>query len=128
MVDVFRQHGAFSWSELQTSDLEGAKRFYSELLGWTMEDFPSAEIPYTLVKAGGETIGGIMAMPPQAAGAPPHWGVYITVKDVDIAAQKAVKLGATVIVPPMDISDVGRFSLIKDPQGALFNMITYFQK
>jgi predicted enzyme related to lactoylglutathione lyase len=127
MADVFKQHGAFSWSELQTTDVEGAKKFYSELLGWTTEDFPSEEIVYTVVKAEGAPVGGIMAMPPQAAGAPPHWGVYITVKDVDAAAQKAVKLGATVIVPPMDISKVGRFTLIKDPQGAMFYMITYVQ-
>jgi predicted enzyme related to lactoylglutathione lyase len=128
MVDVLKQHGAFSWSELQTSDVEGAKKFYSGLLGWSTEDFPSAEMPYTIVKAGEAMVGGIMTLPPQCAEAPPHWGVYITVDDVDASAQKATELGGTIMVPPMDIKDVGRFSLIRDPQGAMFSIITYLKK
>ncbi len=128
MVDVFKQQGAFSWSELLTTDVEGAKKFYTELLGWTMEDFPSEEMTYTIVKAGEGAVGGIMAMPPQAAGTPPYWGVYITVDDVDAATEKARQLGATIMMPPTDIKDVGRFSLIRDPQGAMFSMITYLRK
>ena len=62
MTDMFKQ-GAISWAELQTTDVEGAKKFYSELLGWTTEDFPSEEMHYTIVKAGGEGVGGIMANP-----------------------------------------------------------------
>ncbi len=127
-MNVFEQEGAFSWSELLTDDVEGAKRFYSELLGWEMEDFPSEEMTYTVVKAGGAAVGGIMALPPQASGRPPHWGIYITVPDVDASVQKALELGATIMVPPMDIKDVGRFSLVQDPQGAMFSMITYARK
>jgi predicted enzyme related to lactoylglutathione lyase len=29
MKDPFKQHGAFSWFELTTTDVEGAKKFYS---------------------------------------------------------------------------------------------------
>jgi predicted enzyme related to lactoylglutathione lyase len=128
MVDVFKQHGAFSWSELQTTDVDGAKKFYSALLGWATEDFPSAETPYTIVKAGEDMVGGIMTLPSQCAGVPPHWGVYITVDDVDASAKKATELGGTIIVPPMDIKDVGRFSVIRDPQGGVFSIITYLKK
>lgn len=128
MADVFKQHGAFSWSELQTTDVEGAKKFYSGLLGWATEDFPTEEMPYTIVKAGEEMVGGIMTLPPQCTGVPPHWGVYITVDDVDASAQKATELGGTIMVPPMDIKDVGRFSVIRDPQGAVFSIITYMKK
>lgn len=128
MVDVFKQQGAFSWAELQTNDVEGAKKFYTGLLGWTTEDFPSEEMSYTVVKAGEAAVGGIMEMPHQAAGAPSHWGVYITVDDVDATARKAGELGGTILVPPMDIEGVGRFSLIRDPQGAMFSVITYRMK
>lgn len=127
MTDMYKQ-GAFSWAELQTTDVEGAKKFYTELLGWTTEDFPMEEMTYTIVKAGGEGVGGIMALCAQATDAPPHWGIYITVDDVDVTARKAHELGGTIIVPPMDIKDVGRFSLIRDPQGAFFSAITYLRK
>jgi predicted enzyme related to lactoylglutathione lyase len=80
------------------------------------------------VKAGETEVGGIMAVPPQAAGMPPHWGVYITVDDVDATVGKAVELKATVLLPPMDIKGVGRFAIIQDPQGAVFSVITYMRK
>ena len=43
--------GAFSWCELMTTDVEAAKRFYTELLGWT-EEVPG--MSYTIVKTGGD--------------------------------------------------------------------------
>lgn len=40
MEKKLKKHGAFSWCELMTNDVEGVKKFYSELLGWTLEDMP----------------------------------------------------------------------------------------
>ena len=80
---------------------------------------------YTVVKTGDTGIGGIMAVPPQAAGAPPQWGTYVTVNDVDATARKAQALGATTIVPLTDIPNVGRFYTFQDPQGAVISIITY---
>jgi uncharacterized protein len=125
MGDAYKTHGAFSWSELMTSDPEAAKRFYGEVFGWEMEDMSMPEMVYTVVKAGGESVGGIMAIPPESAGTPPHWGVYVTVDDVDATVEKAVAMKATVMVPPMDIPEVGRMAVIQDPQGAMISVITY---
>jgi uncharacterized protein len=101
------RHGAFSWCELMTTDVEAAKRFYTELLGWTTEEVPG--MSYTIVKTGGNGVGGIMAVPPHAAGCPPQWGTYVTVDDVDATARKAQELGAKTIMPLTDIPNVGRF-------------------
>ena len=30
-------HGNFCWNELMTRDIEGAKRFYGDTIGWTFE-------------------------------------------------------------------------------------------
>jgi uncharacterized protein len=54
---------------------------------------------------------------------PPHWGVYFQVTDCDGAVAKASSLGAKVFVPPTDIPKTGRFSVLQDPQGAVFNVI-----
>lgn len=80
---------------------------------------------YTLVKYGGEQMGGIMAIPPAAEGMRPCWGVYVTVEDVDATARLAVEMGGKVCVPPRDIPGVGRFCVLQDPQGAMINVITY---
>jgi len=103
MTDPFTQHGAFSWCELMTTDVAAARKFYGALFGWEMEDFPMPEMTYTVVKAGGNGIGGIMKMPAQAGPMPPCWGTYVTVNDVDGIAKKAQTLGGKIIVPPTDI-------------------------
>jgi hypothetical protein len=126
MENRFKQHGMFSWNELMTGDVEGSKKFYTELLGWTLKEFPMGEGgSYWVVAAGEEEMGGIMGIPPGAEGVPPHWGVYITVDNVDATAKKAEQLGAKSLVPPTDIPEVGRFAVLQDPQGAAFAIITY---
>jgi predicted enzyme related to lactoylglutathione lyase len=117
------RHGAFSWCELLTTDVEAAKQFYTELLGWTTEEVP--DMSYTIVKTENTGVGGIMAVPPHAAGCPPHWGTYVTVDDVDATARKAQELGAKTIMPLTDIPNVGRFYTFQDPQGAVISIITY---
>ena len=119
---MFR-HGAFGWCELMTTDVQAAKQFYTALLGWTTEEVPG--MAYTVVKTGDVGIGGIMAIPSHAAGAPPQWGIYITVDDVDATARKAQELGAKTIMPLTDIPNVGRFYTFQDPQGAVISIITY---
>lgn len=125
MSDPFKQHGAFSWCELMTTNVEAAKTFYTKLFGWDTEDMSMPGMTYTVVKAGGKEVGGIMATPQEAQGMPPAWGTYVTVDDVDATAKTAGLLGAKLIVPPTDIPDVGRFCVIQDPQGATISAITY---
>jgi predicted enzyme related to lactoylglutathione lyase len=127
MKDMYKQ-GVFSWAELATPDVEGAKSFYTGLLGWTTELAPVEGMTYTLVKAGDEQVGGIMGVQCAGGEVPPHWGIYITVDDVDATALKAGELGGKVLMPPTDIPNVGRFSVIQDPQGVVFSVITYLQR
>lgn len=128
MKDECKKHGAFSWNELMTTDVESAKKFYTELLGWETEDFPVEGMNYTVVKPNGDPAGGIMSMPPQCEGMPPHWSVYVTVDDVDAASKKTESLGGKVLYPPTNITDVGRFCVIQDLQGAAICLITYIDK
>jgi uncharacterized protein len=128
MDEQFKQHGAFSWCELMTTDVAAARSFYTKLFGWDTEDMSMTGMSYTVVKATGKGIGGIMAMPKDAPpGMPPVWGAYVTVDDVDVTAKTAVQLGAKLLVPPQDIPKVGRFCVIQDPQGAVISAITYVE-
>jgi predicted enzyme related to lactoylglutathione lyase len=106
-----------------TTDPEAAKRFYGELFGWKWEEFHMPGMTYTVVKVAGEEMGGIMQIPAEAGGAPPSWGTYVTVDDVDATVKKAESMQAKGIVPPRDIPDVGRFAVIQDPQGAVLMVI-----
>jgi predicted enzyme related to lactoylglutathione lyase len=68
-------------------------------------------------------IGGIFPMTPDMKGVPPHWGIYFQVADCDKTVAQATSLGGKVFVPPTDIPKTGRFSVLQDPQGAVFTVI-----
>jgi hypothetical protein len=121
------KHGAFSWFELMTTDIEGAKQFYGKLLGWKLRDEPMEGFNYTVVDANGEDVAGIMDMPPDSGDMPPVWGIYFTVENLDKTVAQAKELGATILVEPREIPGVGRFSVIQDPQGAWFSAMEYRQ-
>lgn len=127
MEDQFK-HGQFNWCELMTTDVNAAKIFYTKLFGWETENMSMPGMTYTMVKAGGEGVGGMMQIPESAKGMPPAWCAYVTVDDVDQTAKTAQILGGKIRMPPTDIPTVGRFCVIEDPQGAVINAITYLKR
>lgn len=128
MDERFSEHGLFSWNELITPDAEAAKKFYAKLFGWGLEDMPLKDTTYSVIKAKGHDIGGIMNIPPEAAATPARWLPYVTVDEVEATVRQADKLGAQVVLPPTDIPEVGRFAILKDPYMAEFAVITYLKK
>jgi predicted enzyme related to lactoylglutathione lyase len=124
------KHGQFSWNELLTTDPAAATDFYSQLFGWTTQEFPMPDFIYTVVTAGGASggQGGIMPIPPSAQGMPPAWISYVTVDNTDTTAHLAEKLGGKIMMPPKDIPEVGRIAVLQDPQGAAVAIITYAKK
>jgi predicted enzyme related to lactoylglutathione lyase len=122
MADVPR--GRFVWYELLTSDTDGAVEFYENVLGWGTEMWEGSGDPYQMWTTGHGSIGGVMPLPPEAreAGAPPHWMAYVATSEVDATAALAAEMGAKVLVPAMDIPDVGRFCVLQDPAGAVFSV------
>jgi predicted enzyme related to lactoylglutathione lyase len=111
--------GTVSWTDLGTTDADGAKAFYTVLFGWEPQDNP---IPgggvYTMMHRGGLEVAAVYQQ--QQEGTPPNWLSYVTVTSADDAAARAKELGATLISEPFDIMDVGRMAVIADPQGAVF--------
>jgi len=112
--------GIPSWIELMTSDENAAVRFYDDLFGWA--DDPQ-EVPgedgnggtYHLATLGGDNIAGIGTE--GQPGVPPHWSVYFAVDNVEAVAGKVPAAGGQVIVPPMDVMDLGRMAIVADPTG-----------
>lgn len=124
-MDVYKTHGAFSWSELTTPDPAAAASFYSELFGWNIREMGAEMGGYRVVAVGDDGVGGIMGNPPDAAPMPPHWGCYVTVDSVDATLARCTALGGKVIVPAMDIPTVGRMAVLQDPQGAVLSVMQY---
>ena len=72
---------------------------------------------------GEDHIGGIMQIQPQMGPMPPNWGIFIAVADCDGTSEKATSLVGRTYVPATDIPNVGRFAVLSDPQGGVFNII-----
>jgi predicted enzyme related to lactoylglutathione lyase len=117
-------HGAFCWNELASKDDNAAKKFYSELLGWTYKEGDAGGMKYAEIIVGGVPCGGVYKMGPEYGEAPSHWMPYVAVGDVDASVKRVEELGGKVCVPPTDIPNVGRFSVINDPTGATLSLIT----
>lgn len=116
--------GTFGWDELWTTDRKKAAEFYKGLFGWgAKEGDMGAMGVYTEWQNGGQSIGGMMEITPEMGPAPPNWLPYFMVDDCDATAEKAKASGGKLFVPPTDIPNVGRFSVIGDPQGAMFAII-----
>jgi predicted enzyme related to lactoylglutathione lyase len=112
--------GVFVWDELYVDDIEAAKSFYSEVLGWTTSDTEMENVgTYTIFNSGDQQRAGAMKKP---GAMPSHWLVYIQTADVDRDAAKAKELGAQVFMEPFDVPTVGRLAICADPLGAPFGL------
>ncbi len=119
------KHGTHSWVDLSTDDPEAAKGFYGELFGWEFEDMPAGEdgdgeaMTYSMASLDGKTVGAVFK---GDGSLPVHWNSYVTVDDLDGAAEKVKELGGELTAEPMDVMDVGRMLVLQDPTGAFLNL------
>jgi len=127
MDDRMKSHGHIGWCDLMSDDVDRARDFYTGVLGWDTEVMDVGAGPYTVFKAGGQEVAGLMAKPPEgpASLAPTAWTSYVTVDDVDARTARVAAAGGSVLAGPMDIPTVGRMSIIQDPTGGVIGIITY---
>jgi hypothetical protein len=120
---VVQEPGTMCWNELFTNNVDAAGKFYVNTIGWVTKAIDMGPMgTYTLFNRKNDdqnNAGGMMALPPHMKGAPPHWLAYFAVTDCDASAKKAADLGAKTLLPPTDIPNIGRFSIVQDPQGAV---------
>ena len=122
--------GEFCWTEIACGNLAACKSFYENVFGWKISDAKSDDgFPYLEFssKAVAEPDGGMYELNPEYFGGhapPPHFAIYVSVDDVDAAAEKAVSLGGSIRRPPTDIPGVGRMCVISDPTGASVSLVT----
>jgi predicted enzyme related to lactoylglutathione lyase len=122
-AQLVNEPGTWGWSELITTDVAASIAFYSAVFGWEGATLGEGPTAYTEWKVGGRSVAGMMLKPEMMpAEVPPFWSVYFVVVDADAAVARVVELGGAQIMPPMDI-EPGRFAVVADPTGAVFNVI-----
>ena len=119
-----RHAGKVIFEQLVTTDLAGAKRFYTGLFGWTFQDVPGIKFPYAMAYVGARPVAGIVQREvPASEHRQPAWLSFFSVPDVDAAVRVAVDHGAKVLVAAHNVANRGRQALLTDPQGAVFAVL-----
>ncbi|HET8644022.1 MAG TPA: VOC family protein [Vicinamibacteria bacterium] len=119
-VQVRDEDNSLCWNELYTRDTTRAEAFFVGLFGWRAKRDPGG---YTEWLRGETAVGGMIAIEPEWGPMPAHWLPYFQVRDCDATAARASELGGGVMMPARDIANVGRFAILRDPQGAAFAVI-----
>jgi uncharacterized protein len=122
----FQTHGpnSFGWAEVNARGVDKAIPFYERVFGWTPKPSGSPDQPYTEFQVDGDSLAGAAEMSPVfPPSVPSHWLVYFTVDDVDSAHKKAIDAGARELLAPLDFPG-GRMSIVTDPEGAAFGLMT----
>jgi len=122
---VVKQPACFAWYELLTTDVAAASTFYSEVVGWIAKDASTSELAYTVLAASAVPVSGLMDLPEEGRrlGATPRWLGYVAVDDMDATAKQIERRGGAVLLPPTD-SNIGRVSVVADPQRATFALVS----
>jgi predicted enzyme related to lactoylglutathione lyase len=115
----------FIWYELCTSNRDEAAEFYGAVLGWTVRDSGQEGMDYRMWFAGAEGVGGMLEITPDMAlgGMEDGWLGYVDVSDVDASVADIVAAGGHSHMA-QTVPGVGRMSMVSDPQGALFYVMT----
>lgn len=109
---------AFCWMQLNSTNLGQAKDFYTKLFAWHAKNADQMDHPYIEIDAGEGPGAGMMEM----KHAPSHWLPFVSVNPLEEAIEKAVSLGAQVMVPASVIDQGGRYAVVTDPTGAAIGL------
>ena len=122
-AQVVNQPNALVWNELQTRDKEGARAFYRSVFGWGDNEDESGYVTYAV---DGRVQAGMLQMDENFPDyVPANWMPYFMVEDVEATAAKAQELGGTLMMPPHEAGQMGTFTVIQDPQGAVFTAMQF---
>jgi hypothetical protein len=119
-----REPGTMNWAEVQTRDRAAAQRFYEQVFGYETESVDMGPGgTYVLLKVDGESVAGLVEIGPDWGDAPSNWSVVFQVEDCDAAVAKVKERGGDLLHGPQDLEGIGRFAVVADPWGAVFQVI-----
>ncbi|MGW0769462.1 VOC family protein [Streptomyces sp. NPDC002676] len=116
--------GTPCWVDLMAKDQQAALDFYRDLLGWQGQPGPAEFGGYAVCELNGKAAAGIgPTMAPEGMPEPPTvWTSYLASTDAQATQEQIVSAGGTLLVPVVDVGDLGRMLIATDPQGAVFGV------
>ncbi|MET9147490.1 VOC family protein [Streptomyces sp. NPDC004042] len=116
-----RPEGTPCWADAMFSDVEAAKTFYGEVLGWTFGESSARFGHYTQAYADGGAAAAVVPPMPGQEGQP-QWCLYFASPDAEATARRIREHGGEVLLEPMRVGDFGTMCLAREPSGAVFGV------
>lgn len=113
--------GAPCWADAMFTDVEGAKRFYGDVLGWTFGESSSEFGDYTQCYADGKAVAAVVPPPPGHEDQS-QWCLYFASPDAAATAGRIREAGGELLLEPMRVGDFGTMCLARDPGGVVFGV------
>ncbi|WP_371655214.1 MULTISPECIES: VOC family protein [unclassified Streptomyces] len=113
--------GTPCWADAMFTDVEGAKSFYGDVLGWTFGEASSEYGNYTQAYANGKAVAAVVPPMPGQEGQS-AWCLYLASPDVAATAKKIKDNGGEVLMEPMQVGDFGSMAIAREPSGAVFGV------
>ena len=110
--------GEFCWETLTTPDGTKSKAFYAALCGWKTVKGPVSDEMIVFGTDSGEQVADVQ----ETKDVPPSWLTYVVVEKRDAARARAEKLGAKVLMPSIEVPNVGSIAVVADPNGAVLGL------
>ncbi|MER6100526.1 VOC family protein [Streptomyces sp. NPDC001728] len=118
-----RPEGTPVWTDAMFTDVEGAKTFYGDVLGWTFGESSSEFGNYTQAYKNGKAVAAVVPPMPGQDGEPQSaWCLYFASPDAAATAEKIRRAGGTVLMEPMQVGDFGSMCIAQDPSGVAFGV------
>jgi predicted enzyme related to lactoylglutathione lyase len=147
---IVNEPGTWNFSELNTRDVDGAKRFYGAVFGWEESSFAYEGADYSMFRLPGygdflaerdpelyerqgevgvpegfaDAVAWVQPIADERQDVRAHWSITFAVDDADAIANRAEELGGTIEVAPFDAGPT-RTAVVSDPQGATFSVTKY---
>jgi uncharacterized protein len=124
MANDVKQIGEIAWVDLTIPNAEEVREFYLAVTGWESSEFNMGDYSDYVVASpdNKETVAGICHARGNNAGFPPHWLIYIKVRNLDESVAAAQRKGGEIVVGPKQFG-AARFCVLRDPAGAVFAVI-----
>ncbi|MEU6540363.1 VOC family protein [Streptomyces sp. NPDC047000] len=116
-----RPEGTPCWADAMFTDVEAAKSFYGEVLGWTFGNASSEYGSYTQAYADGKAVAAVVPPVPGQEGES-QWCLYLAATDAAATAARIRANGGDVLLEPLQVGDFGTMCLARDPGGVVFGV------
>lgn len=117
-----KPEGTPCWADAMFADVEGAKSFYADVLGWTFGESQAEFGYYTTAYADGKAAAAVSPPMPGEEGNPSSWCLYLASQDTAATVAKVRENGGEVLMEPMEVGAFGTMALARDPGGAVFGI------